>query len=125
MAAVPTPGARPAAAVPSVWARALAFAAILVAGGAGAAIGASVTSVECHGSCTTPTGIGAVVGGATGAGGTAVVVTLTLRAMGEWKTISEDELYGDDSDGSDDGDDGDDGDDESPQDGVSNRNPSA
>jgi hypothetical protein len=95
MAPVPNPGIRPASALPSVRARALAFAAILVAGAAGAAIGASVTTVECHGSCSTPTGIGAVVGGAAGAGGTAVVATLTLRAMGEWKTISEEQLYGD------------------------------
>jgi hypothetical protein len=120
MTVVPNPGIRPASALPSVQARALAFAAILIAGAAGAAIGASVTSVECHGSCTTPEGVGAVVGGAAAAGGTGVVVTLTLRAMGEWKTISEDELYGDELDG-----DGDDGGPDDPHDGVSSRNPSA
>ena len=128
MTVVPTPGSRPASALPSVRARALAFAAILVAGVAGAAIGASVTSVECHGSCATPEGIGAVAGGAVAAGGTGVVATLTLRAMGEWKTISEDELFGDDPDSDDpdsDDPDGGDADGDDPQDGVSSRNPSA
>jgi hypothetical protein len=115
MTVVPNPGARPASALPSVQARALAFVAILIAGAAGAAIGASVTSVECHGSCATPEGIGAVAGGAVAAGGTGVVATLTLRAMGEWKTISEDDLYGDEDEPEAD----------PPQDGVSNRNPSA
>ena len=95
MAPVSNPGMRPASALPSVRARALAFAAILVAGAAGAAIGGSVTAVECHGSCSTPDGIGAVAGGAVAAGGTGVVAALTLRAMGEWRTISEDDLYGD------------------------------
>ena len=89
---VPAPGPRRASALPSVQARVLAFIAILVAGLAGAAIGGSVVNIECHGSCTTPVGLGAVVGGATGAGGTGVVATLTLRAMGEWKRISDEEL---------------------------------
>jgi len=89
---VPAPGPRRASALPSVQARVLAFTAILVAGLAGAAIGGSVANIECHGSCTTPVGLGAVVGGAAGAGGTGVVATLTLRAMGEWKRISDEQL---------------------------------
>jgi hypothetical protein len=93
---VPNRGARPASALPSAGARALAFAAIVVAGAAGAAIGGSVVNIECHGSCSVPIGIGSVVGGAGAAGGTGVVAVLTLRAMGEWKRISEQELYGDD-----------------------------
>ena len=72
----------------------LAFAAIILAGLAGAAIGASFVSVQCKGNCTTPTGIGGIVGGAAAAAGVAVVATLTLRAMGEWKRISEDRLAG-------------------------------
>ena len=98
MTAVPTPGPRPASALPSVQARALAFIAILLMGGAGAAIGGSLVDLQCHGDCTTPIGIGAVVGGAGAAGGTGIVATLTLRAMGEWKRISEEELYGDEPD---------------------------
>ena len=94
-------------ALPSVRARALAFAAILLAGGAGAAIGGSFASVSCQGSCDAAIGGGAIAGGAVGAGGTGVVAVLTLRAMGEWKRIKEEELMGPDHDG------------------VSNRKPSA
>ncbi len=93
---VPAPGPRPSSALPSVRARILAFTAIIVAGAAGAAIGGSVVNVQCHGNCDTPIGIGAVVGGGIAAGGTGVVATLTLRAMGEWRRISEDELAGGD-----------------------------
>jgi hypothetical protein len=89
---------KPLTALPSIRARAAAFAAILLCGGAGAAIGASFVSIECHGSCTTPVGVGGVVGGAGGAGGSAIVATLTLRAMGEWTRISEEELAGSDDD---------------------------
>lgn len=88
------PGSRKVSALPSVRARVLAFAAILLAGGAGAAVGASFVEIQCTGSCTTQAGIGGVVGGAAGAGGTGVVAALTLRAMGEWKRLSEDELAG-------------------------------
>ncbi|MDQ1396798.1 MAG: hypothetical protein QOG64_2057 [Acidimicrobiaceae bacterium] len=80
---------RPLSALPSVQARAVAFLAILVAGLAGALIGYSFVKLQCHGACGTPNGIGAVVGGAAGAGGVAVVAVLTLRAMGEWRTIKE------------------------------------
>jgi len=48
--------------------------------------------VQCHGQCDTPVGVGVVVGGAAGAGGTGVVSVLTLRAMGEWRRISDEEL---------------------------------
>jgi len=83
-------------ALPSVRARALAFAAIVLGGAAGGAIGGSFVKVSCHGSFATPIGIGAVTGAAGGAGGTGVVAVLTLRAMGEWRQINEDELAGDD-----------------------------
>jgi hypothetical protein len=95
-----------------VRARALAFSAIVLGGAAGAAIGGSFVKLECHGRCDTAIGIGAVTGAAGGAGGTGVVAILTLRAMGEWRRISEEELSGDDRSGDD-------------QDGVSSRNPSA
>lgn len=99
---------RPASALPSPRARALAFAAILLGGAAGAAIGGSFVSLQCHGRCDTPIGIGAVAGGGVGAGGTGVVAVLTLRAMGEWRRITEEQLAGDDD-----------------QEGVNKRNPSA
>ncbi len=78
--------------MPSVRARVLAFAAILLGGAAGAVIGGSFVSVQCHGRCDTPVGIGVVTGGAGGAGGTGVVAVLTLRAMGEWRRITDEQL---------------------------------
>src|SRR5579859_7295228 len=80
---------RPLTALPSVRSRALAFAAILLAGLCGALIGYGFVGVQCHGRCATPEGLGAVVGGALAAAGVAVVAVLTLRAMGEWRTITE------------------------------------
>ena len=99
---------RPASALPSRRARVLAFCAILLGGTAGAAIGGSFVSIQCHGKCDGPIGIGAIAGGSAGAGGTGVVAVLTLRAMGEWRRITEEQLAGDDD-----------------QDGVNRRNPSA
>jgi hypothetical protein len=95
---VPTPGPRRASALPSVQARVLSFVAIIVAGAAGAAIGGSVVDISCHGDCSVPIGIGAVAGGAGAAGGAGVVATLTMRAMGEWRRISDEELEGDPDD---------------------------
>ncbi|HMC52388.1 MAG TPA: hypothetical protein VKI64_06470 [Acidimicrobiales bacterium] len=84
--AVP-PQDRPLSALPSARARLLAFLAIVVAGAAGALIGWSFVDLQCHGGCTGPAGVGAVVGGTAAAGGVAVVAVLTLRAMGEWRRI--------------------------------------
>lgn len=80
------PGDRPLSAIPSRRARALAFVAILVAGGSGALIGASFVALQCD-DCTTATGVAAVVGGLVAAGGVAVVAVLVLRAMGEWRRL--------------------------------------
>lgn len=74
-------------AVPSVGARALAFAAIVLAGAAGGFIGYAFVDLQTTGDNTLATGLGALVGALLAAGGTAVVVVLTLRAMGEWRTI--------------------------------------
>ena len=86
---------RPLSALPSARARALAFLAILVAGTCGAVIGWAVAGpvVGCRGDCATAEGVGAVVGGVMAAVGVAVVSVLTLRAMGEWKRVDEDELF--------------------------------
>jgi hypothetical protein len=65
----------------------LAFLAIVVAGVAGGLIGYAFVKLQCHGNCTTPDGLGALVGGGLAAGGVAIVAVLTLRAMGEWHTI--------------------------------------
>ncbi len=51
--------------------------------------------LQCEGQCATPEGIGAIVGALSAAAGVAVVAVLTLRAMAEWKRVSEDELFDD------------------------------
>jgi hypothetical protein len=58
-------------------------------------IGWAFVDIECTGSCSTASGIGALVGGVGAAVGVAVVAVLTLRAMGEWKRVNEDELFDD------------------------------
>jgi len=60
-----------------------------VAGVCGALIGYSFVSIQCHGSCSTPEGAGSIVGAVIAAVGVAVVAVLVLRAMGEWKTITQ------------------------------------
>jgi len=83
---------RPISALPSVRARAVAFLAILLGGASGALIGWSFVDLQCRGSCATPNGLGAIIGGTMAAGGVAVVAVLALRAMGEWRRIREEEL---------------------------------
>jgi hypothetical protein len=93
-------------ALPSVTARWLAFLAIVVGGVCGGLIGWSVTDLQCgthndavagatapldrhpraqDSGCAVWSGAGGVIGGAMGAGGTAVVSVLVLRAMAEWR----------------------------------------
>lgn len=72
-------------ALPSVRARVLAFAAILVAGLCGGLIGRALVQIQCEGSCSTASALGALAGALTAAGGVAVVAVLVLRAMGEWQ----------------------------------------
>ena len=74
-------------ALPSARARALAFAAILLAGVCGALIGSSLVNIQCEGDCVTPSGLAAIVGAVLSAGGVALVAVLVLRAMGEWRSI--------------------------------------
>ncbi|HEX2851323.1 MAG TPA: hypothetical protein VHN98_12250 [Acidimicrobiales bacterium] len=92
--APPGPNERPLSSLPSARARAVAFAAIVVAGLCGALIGYFVVDVQCTGGCGVASGVGAIVGGAMIAGGVAVVAVLTLRAMGEWRKINEADLLG-------------------------------
>lgn len=82
------PGPAPSA-LPSVGARVLAFALILLAGTAGGFIGYSFVDLQCEGDCTVPNGLGGLVGALIGAVGVAVVTVLALRAMGEWRTIRQ------------------------------------
>jgi hypothetical protein len=83
--ATSTPTTRTA--LPSVGARVLAFIAILIGGTAGGFIGYAFVDLQTTGDAALWTGLGALIGATIAAVGTAVVVVLTLRAMGEWKTI--------------------------------------
>ena len=74
-------------ALPSTGARALAFVSILLAGACGGIIGYAFVDLQCDGDCTVQRGLGAITGALIGAIGVAVVATLALRAMGEWRII--------------------------------------
>lgn len=82
---------RPLSALPSVRARAIAFAGILLAGLAGAAMGYLMIDVQCSGSCAVPNGIGMLFGSLIGAAGMSVVAILALRAIGEWRELADKE----------------------------------
>lgn len=93
-----TPSERPLSALPSPAARALAFAAILIAGAVGGLIGYGFVDLQCDGDCATPNGIGAVTGALFFAAGVAMAAVVTLRAMGEWRRIkaeSDEDASGD------------------------------
>lgn len=92
---VPTTEAAVAdSALPSIGARVLAFVSILLGGACGGLIGWAITDLQCEGSCSTPSGIGALVGAALGAGGVAVIAVLGLRAMAEWNAIERQRRQG-------------------------------
>jgi hypothetical protein len=76
-------------ALPSTTARVLAFAAILLGGLAGGFIGFALVDVQCTGNCGVPLSLGIVLGSTISAGGTAIVAVLGLRALGEWREISD------------------------------------
>jgi hypothetical protein len=73
-------------ALPAPSARLLAFLAILAGGGLGGAIGFASIALQCHGNCTVPNGLGALVGSTIAGLGTAVIAVLGLRAMTEWQS---------------------------------------
>ena len=78
----------PDSALPSVAARVVAFASVFVGGAGGATIGYSFATLQCrHGGCDISRGLFLWIGSLIGALGLAVVATLTLRALGEWRSI--------------------------------------
>lgn len=85
---------RPLSALPSPGARAVAFIGILAGGLAGALIGYALVAIQCSGACAVPTGLGLLAGAIAAALGMAVVAVLALRAMGEWREISDREAAG-------------------------------
>jgi hypothetical protein len=76
-------------ALPSTTARVLAFVAILMGGLAGGFIGFALVDVQCTGDCGLPLSLGIFLGSTISAGGTAIVAVLGLRALGEWREISD------------------------------------
>jgi hypothetical protein len=80
---------RTLSALPSPRARVIAFAGVLLAGAAGAAIGYSIIDLQCAGECSIGTGIGLLFGAMIGALGMSVVSVLVLRAVGEWRELAD------------------------------------
>jgi hypothetical protein len=67
----------------------IAFVVILLGGLAGGLIGFALVDLQCDGNCAVPRGIGLLAGAVLCAGGMAIVSILALRAMGEWREISD------------------------------------
>lgn len=85
---------RPLSAIPPVAARIIAFGAILLGGLAGGLIGFALVDLQCDGDCSLGKGVGLLIGALTCAAGMAIVSVLALRAMGEWREISDRERAG-------------------------------
>ena len=83
------PEERPLSALPSPIARALAFAAILIGGFAGSLIGYALVDIQAENASDVALGLGLFIGAVVSAGGTAIVAILVLRAIGEWRSISD------------------------------------
>lgn len=67
-----------------VWARAVAFAAIIAGGLAGALVGGRFGDVACTGSCDVAIGASMLAASVIAALGVAAVAVITLRVAGEW-----------------------------------------
>jgi hypothetical protein len=68
----------------------LAFVGVFVGGLGGAIIGYSFATLQCTaGACSLSRGLFLWVGSLVGALGAAVVAVITLRALGEWRSIRE------------------------------------
>lgn len=77
--------ADPDSELPSVLARVVAFASVLIGGAAGGLIGYAFADLA--GIDGAVAGVLTLLSALIGAGGVAVVAVLTLRAFGEWETI--------------------------------------
>jgi len=87
--APPTDTDRALSALPSVGVRIAAFAAICLSGLAGAMIGYSLIALQCDGDCGVAKGLGLAIGALTAAIGMAVVAVLVMRALGEWRQVTD------------------------------------
>lgn len=82
----PGPGRGPVSALPPVWARVAAFAAVLLGGLGGGVVGHSYARLACPGgACTLSRGWWLLGGATAGALGVAVIAVITLRVAGEWR----------------------------------------
>lgn len=80
---------RPLSAIPPVTARVIAFVVILFGGLAGGLIGYALVDLQSTNASAVATGLGLLVGAVICAGGMAIVAVLALRAMGEWREITD------------------------------------
>lgn len=85
---------RPLSAIPPVTARVIAFVVILLGGVAGGLIGYALVDLQTTDASTMATGLGLLFGAVICAGGMAIVSVLALRAMGEWREITDREMAG-------------------------------
>jgi hypothetical protein len=76
-------------ALPSVAARIIAFGSILLGGLAGVLLGYGLVDTQCDGACSVQTGSGMLICSLIGAGGTAIIAVLVLRAHGEWREVAD------------------------------------
>jgi len=76
-------------ALPSVTARVIAFCSILLGGIAGGLLGYGLVDTQCDGACSVQTGSGMFICSLIGAGGTAIIAVLVLRAHGEWREVAD------------------------------------
>jgi len=83
------PDERPLSALPSRRARSVAFASIIFAGLAGSLIGYALVDIQYDGQSSVPSGLGLLIGAILTSGGTSIVAVLVLRALGEWRDISD------------------------------------
>ena len=85
---------KPLSAIPPVTARVIAFVTILLGGVAGGLIGFALVDLQSEGDATVAKGLGLLAGAVICAGGMAIVAVLALRAMGEWREITDREQAG-------------------------------
>ena len=85
---------KPLSAIPPVTARVIAFVTILLGGVAGGLIGFALVDLQSEGDATVAKGLGLLTGAVVCAGGMAIVAVLALRAMGEWREITDREQAG-------------------------------
>lgn len=85
----PEAGPVTGAALPSTFARVLAFLAIAGAGLCGGLIGYAITDLQTDGDGGAASAVGGIIGALIAAVGVAIVAVLALRAMSEWRTLEE------------------------------------